>query len=78
VGSLYRIRWQEAWGDHLTGVIGAGYVDSDVDDQISDLAADWFANGDPVVTRDEASPTTWRISDRTTGRTVYLFVEQIG
>lgn len=78
VTCLYRIRWQETWGNRLSGVLDAGYVSSEVSKKIADLASKWFADGDPLVTRDRDSPSSWTISDRTTGHTVYLFVEPIG
>jgi hypothetical protein len=74
--NLVRIRWQEAWGVQLQGVLDDAYTPDEAASVIRGLAADWFPNGFEL-TPDADSPNVWK-AVATDGRTLWFFVEPVG
>lgn len=74
---LYRIRWQESWGERLGDYLADAYLETQISGLVEGLAAEWFPNG-ATVEQDRDSPYVWVVVDRVDGRQLYLFAELLG
>jgi hypothetical protein len=74
--TLVRIRFQETWGEQLSGTLDDAYMSSEAVGLLPGLAVDWFPRGATVV-QDEWSPEVWTATAGD-GRVVHFFLEPIG
>ena len=74
--TLVRIRWQEAWGDRLGGVLEDVYTPDQAEGLLPGLRADWFPGG-CELTQDPDSPHAWAVTG-SDGRTAWFFLEPVG
>lgn len=74
--TLVRIRFQETWGDRLSGTLDDAYTTSEASGLLPGLAVDSFPAG-AALEQDEACPDVWTATAGD-GRVVHFFVEPIG
>lgn len=74
--SLWRIRFQETWGEQTSGYLPDAYVVSEVEGILPGVGADWFPTGFTLST-DADTPSTRILEEvEPPNRRLYLFLEE--
>lgn len=74
---LFRIRWQETWGDCFQGVLPKAVPGAEVEETIRALGQSRFPAG-VIVVQDDDTPYVWRAEDALESHhAVWYFVEPV-
>lgn len=75
---LFRVRFQETYGDHLGDYLDEVVTQSELVVLLESYAEKWFPQGH-TLTQDPDSPNSWTLIENTNEeRKVFFFVEPVG